>query len=123
MTAAGLGTRLLLATKEMPKEMLPLFSSGRNVDLLLKPVLQLIFEQLYDLGFREFCFVVGRGKRSIEDHFTPDYNYIELLKGKNKVNLVKNLEEFYQKVEKSIIFWVNQPEPRGFGHAVLMAEP
>ncbi|MEM2507237.1 MAG: hypothetical protein QXF61_09375, partial [Nitrososphaeria archaeon] len=107
----------------MPKEMLPLFSSGRNGDLLLKPVLQFIFEQLYDLGFREFCFVVGRGKRSIEDHFTPDYNYMELLKGKNKVNLVKNLEEFYQKVEKSIIFWVNQPEPRGFGHAVLMAEP
>ncbi|MEM2793326.1 MAG: UTP--glucose-1-phosphate uridylyltransferase [Candidatus Methanomethylicia archaeon] len=123
ITAAGLGTRLLLATKEMPKEMLPLFCSGQGVDLLLKPVLQLIFEQLYDLGFREFCFVVGRGKRSIEDHFTPDYNYIELLKGKNKVNLVKNLEEFYQKVEKSIIFWVNQPEPRGFGHAVLMAEP
>jgi len=47
---------------------------------LLKPVLQLIFEQLYEVGFREFCFIVGRGKRSIEDHFTPDYSYVELLR-------------------------------------------
>ena len=77
ITAAGLGTRLLSVTKEMPKEMLPLFCMGSNGDLLLKPVLQLIFEQLYEVGFREFCFIVGRGKRSIEDHFTSDYNYVE----------------------------------------------
>ena len=57
--------------------MLPLFCVGSNGDLLLKPVLQLIFEQLYEVGFREFCFIVGRGKRSIEDHFTSDYNYVE----------------------------------------------
>ncbi|MHA1582873.1 MAG: sugar phosphate nucleotidyltransferase, partial [Candidatus Baldrarchaeia archaeon] len=54
----------------MPKEMLPLFSIDANNKIMLKPVLQLIFEQLYDAGFREFCFVVGRGKRSVEDHFT-----------------------------------------------------
>jgi UTP--glucose-1-phosphate uridylyltransferase len=123
ITAAGLGTRLLSATKEMPKEMLPLFSVARNGDLSLKPVLQLIFEQLYEVGFREFCFVVGRGKRSIEDHFTPDYGYVELLRRRGKEELAAELEDFYNKVESSVIAWVNQPEPRGFGDAVLRAEP
>jgi UTP--glucose-1-phosphate uridylyltransferase len=123
ITAAGLGTRLLSATKEMPKEMLPLFSTSSNGNLSLKPVLQLIFEQLYDVGFREFCFIVGRGKRSIEDHFTPDYSYVELLKGRGKKNLAIELEGFYSKIESSVITWINQPEPRGFGDAVLKAEP
>jgi UTP--glucose-1-phosphate uridylyltransferase len=59
VTAAGLGTRLLSVTKEMPKEMLPLFCIGSNGGLSLKPVLQLIFEQLYDVDFRAFCFIVG----------------------------------------------------------------
>jgi len=58
ITVAGLGTRLLFVTKEMPKEMLPLSCMGFNGDLLLKPVLQLIFEQLYDVGYREFSFIV-----------------------------------------------------------------
>jgi len=123
ITAAGLGTRLLSVTKEMPKEMLPLFCIGSNGSLSLKPVLQLIFEQLYDVGFREFCFIVGRGKRSIEDHFTPDYSYVELLRRRGKDGLAMELEEFYRKVESSIIAWVNQPEPKGFGDAVLRAEP
>ena len=71
--AAGLGTRLLSATKEQPKEMLPIFARAKNGELCLKPVVQLVFEQLYLAGFREFCFVVGRGKRAIEDHFTSDF--------------------------------------------------
>ena len=122
ITAAGLGTRLLSATKEMPKEMLPLFSTGSNSDLSLKPVLQLIFEQLYEVGFREFCFIVGRGKRSIEDQFTPDYSYVELLNRRGKKNLAIELEEFYNRVKSSVIAWINQPEPKGFGDAVLKAE-
>jgi UTP--glucose-1-phosphate uridylyltransferase len=68
ITAAGLGTRLLPISKEMPKEMLPIFV--RSVSgLTLKPFLQALFEQLYLFGFREFCFVAGKGKRSIEDRF------------------------------------------------------
>ncbi len=123
ITAAGLGTRLLPTTKEMPKEMLPLFSVNLNSGLSLKPVLQLIFEKLYEAGFKEFCFVVGRGKRSVEDHFTPDYGYVELLKRAGKPSLAEHLESFYNKVESSTIFWVNQPKPKGFGDAVLKAEP
>ena len=68
--AAGLGTRLFPATKEQPKEMLPIFANSSNGGVLVKPVVQLVFEQLHDAGLREFCFIVGKGKRVIADHFT-----------------------------------------------------
>ncbi|KXB03850.1 hypothetical protein AKJ45_00325 [candidate division MSBL1 archaeon SCGC-AAA261F19] len=121
LPAAGLGTRLLPATKEQPKEMLSLFCKGENDQLCVKPLLQLVFEQLHDAGFEEFCFVVGRGKRSIEDHFTPDNDYVELMHDQGKDQLGKELWSFYEKVKNSKIVWVNQPEPRGFGDAVLKA--
>ena len=122
ITAAGLGTRLLPMSKELPKEMLPIFVGSVN-GVALKPLLQALFEQLYFFGFREFCFVVGRGKRSIEDHFTPDWSFVKALNNRSKSNLVKDLENFYKMIEDSKIVFVNQPEPRGFGHAVLMAKP
>jgi UTP--glucose-1-phosphate uridylyltransferase len=120
--AAGLGTRLLSATKEQPKEMLPLFASDSGT-LCLKPTVQQIFEQLFDLGLREFCFVVGKGKRAIEDHFTPDRDYIGKLNAHGKGIQALQLERFYDRIDQSTIVWVNQPQPRGFGHAVLQAEP
>jgi len=119
--AAGLGTRLLPVTKELPKEMLPVFVKGSDGSLLLKPMMQQIFEELYDVGFREFCFIVGRGKRAIEDHFTQDYNFISSFKTKNNM-LVYDLEKFYEKLGDSIIVFTNQPRPKGFGDAVLRAE-
>jgi len=121
--AAGLGTRLLPVTKEQPKEMLPIFAYDERVGLCVKPLLQLVFEQLFDFGFREFCFVIGRGKRAIEDHFTPDYDYVDELERRGKDALAASLRGFYERVEKSIIMWVNQPNPRGFGDAVLHARP
>ncbi|MEM2904506.1 MAG: sugar phosphate nucleotidyltransferase [Candidatus Bathyarchaeia archaeon] len=120
--AAGLGTRLLSATKEQPKEMLPVLAAG-NGALCLKPLVQLIFEQLYDFGVRQFFFIVGRGKRAIEDHFTPDGQYVKSLNDKGKCSQAAHLEEFYWKVRASSIVWINQPEPLGFGHAVLQAKP
>lgn len=120
--AAGLGTRLLSATKELPKEMLSVFSQGVDGELSLKPVAQLVFEQLYDSGIREFCFIVGRGKRAIEDHFTPDSEFVTLLENKGKNLQAKELKGFYARVSNSIISWVNQPQPRGFGDAVLCAK-
>ena len=123
ITAAGLGTRLLSVTKEMPKEMLPLFSPSRTQEIGVKPVLQLIFEQLYEKGVRLFCFIVGRGKRSVEDFFTPDYHYVELLRKRGKVEAAEELEDFYRKIESSVVVWINQPEPQGFGDAVLRSEP
>jgi UTP--glucose-1-phosphate uridylyltransferase len=120
--AAGLGTRLLSATKEQPKEMLPLFASEGGV-LCLKPAVQQIFEQLFDLGLREFCFIVGKGKRALEDHFTPDRDYIGRLNAHGKGVQALQLERFYDRIDQSTMLWVNQPQPRGFGHAVLQAEP
>ena len=122
ITAAGLGTRLLPMSKELPKEMLPIYVRGQN-GIVLKPLLQAVFEQLYCFGIREFCFVVGRGKRAIEDHFTPDWSFIKRMNEKGKERIASELSNFYRMVEKSSIMWVNQPEPMGFGHAVLMARP
>lgn len=120
---AGLGTSLFPATKEQPKEMLPVFSTMQGGEPSVKPVLQIVFEQLYNSGFREFCYVVGRGKRSIEDHFTPDSNSINLLQTMGKNGHAADLASFYEKLQTSTIFWVNQPIPKGFGNAVLMAQP
>lgn len=120
--AAGLGTRLLSVTKEQPKEMLPVFARSGNGDLCLKPIVQLVFEQLYQVGFREFCFIVGRGKRAIEDHFTPDFNFVSMLDKKGRDGPAADLEQFYKMIEGSTLSWINQPEPRGFGDAVLKAK-
>jgi len=120
--AAGLGTRLLPITKELPKEMLPLFFKGKGGKVYLKPMLQAIFEQLYDEGFREFGFIVGRGKRAIEDHFTPDYSFVDYLKNKNKPELAREMQEYYNKISDSTIVFINQPKPRGFADAVYQAK-
>ena len=120
--AAGMGTRLLSATKEQPKEMLPIFARGMRGDLCLKPIVQLIFEQLYSVGFREFCFIVGRGKRAIEDHFTPDPSFVSKLDGRGLDSATEDLQAFYGMVEDSTLVWINQPAPRGFGDAVLKAK-
>jgi len=120
--AAGGGTRLLPATKEQPKEMLPIFARSNSKGLTVKPILQVIFEQLYDFGLREFYFIVGRTKRAIEDHFTPDFDYIDKLNASGKSKLVKDLREYYRKLESSTLVWINQPSPKGFGHSVLLSK-
>ena len=140
---AGAGTRLLPATKEQPKEMLPLFAPCAQGVLTVKPIAQLVFEQLYDVGIRDFIFVIGRGKRAIADHFTEDREYLSQL-GRSAVSisvksrtgatfqitprkstygqLVADLEEFYSRLADSNLIWVNQPSPTGFGQAVLKAQ-
>lgn len=120
--AAGLGTRLFPATKEQPKEMLPIFTST-NREMLVKPVVQVVFERLFNEGLREFCFIVGRGKRGIEDHFTPDVDCIQSLEGMGRKSLAADFRNFYNSLRSSTLVWINQPQPKGFGNAVLMAEP
>jgi UTP--glucose-1-phosphate uridylyltransferase len=116
--AAGLGTRLLPITKELPKEMLPVIAISKKGELCLKPMLQAVFEQLYGAGFREFAFIAGRGKRAIEDHFSPDEVFIQNLTNKNKKSHAEELQEFYEKINNSSIIFINQPKPKGFGDAV-----
>ena len=118
ITAAGKGTRLLPFTKEMPKEMMPIFSNIFTNKKVVLPLLQYVFEQLYSMNFKDYCFVVGREKRSIEDHFTPHETYLRDLIGDYK----KNMSKFYQKLENSHLVWINQNKPLGFGDAVRRAE-
>ncbi len=118
ITAAGKGTRLLPFTKEMPKEMMPIFSNTFTKEKVVLPLLQYVFEQLYSMNFRDYCFVVGREKRSIEDHFTPHETYLRDLNGAYK----KMMSKFYQKLEKSHLVWINQNRPLGFGDAVKRSE-
>ena len=117
ITAAGRGTRLLPLTKSLPKEMLPIFSTG-NKNKILVPLLQHIFEELHEQNFRDYCIVVGREQRSIKDHFT--YDDLQL-KGIAK-NYQVILKEFYKKIEKSNLLWINQKDPLGFGDAVRRTE-
>lgn len=121
IAAAGLGTRLLPASKELPKEMFPIFTVNSSGKLTVKPLLQIILERFYGIGVREFCFVVGRGKRAIEDHFTPDWKFIDELSAKRKNEQAGELETFYRMIEDSIIVWINQTKPLGFGHAIYAA--
>lgn len=122
ITAAGLGTRLLSVTKAQPKEMLPVFSRTGKGGLCMKPIVQLVFEDLCHVGFREFCLIVGRGQRTIQEHFTPDSSFISLLDKRGKNGVAEELEAFYEMVERSRLVWIHQPEPRGFGDAVLKAK-
>src|SRR5437879_12640237 len=103
--------------------MLPVFSVTKDGELCLKPIVQLVFEQLHNAGFREFCFIVGKEKRAIEDHFTPDSTYVSMLRKNDKSGPSEDLQAFYEMVEESTLVWINQPEPRGFGDAVLKAKP
>jgi len=116
ITAAGRGTRLLPYTKENPKEMLPVYvKNGRN-NSVLKPLLQVIFESVFDFGIRDFGFVVGRSKRSVADHFLLDFD--------NERNIVDNaMKQFFFMIKNSNIVFAQQPFPLGFGDAVLRAKP
>src|SRR5579863_5016855 len=110
LPVAGLGTRVLPASKVVPKEMLPL------VD---KPTLQYIVEEAVAAGVEEIIFVTSRSKRSIEDHFDvfPELEAALERKGKRK-----ELEELRHVQTMASYSYVRQSEPRGLGHAVLCAK-
>jgi UTP--glucose-1-phosphate uridylyltransferase len=103
--------------------MLPLFDLGKSGELSTTPILQRIFEGLFNEGIREFCFIVGKSKRAVQDHFNPDQEYVELLEGQDKISQASELLDFYMKLNRSFLIWVNQPQSKGFGHAVLLSEP
>jgi len=117
LTAAGRGTRLLPFTKEMPKEMMPIFTKIHNNQRVIIPLLQYIFEQFYSMKIRDFCFVVGRDKRSIKDHFALHQSYLNELSVNRKTML-----NFYKKLKNCHLIWVNQNKPLGFGDAVKRVE-
>ena len=120
--AAGLGTRLFTWTKESPKEMVPIFYKTKDNKILIKPLLEIIFENLFDSGFRNFCMIIGRGKDTIEDHLGPHYDFIDILEKKGEYDYSKILLKLYKKIEQSSIFWIRQHSLKGIGPATLLSE-
>ena len=108
---AGLGTRLLPATKSQPKEMLPVAK---------KPIVQYVVEELAASGVREILFVTGRGKASIENHFDHDPNLLASLNSTAKEDLIGELE--FEKLETHFLY-TRQSVQRGLGDAILCGEP
>ena len=90
ITTGGLGTRLLTTTKESPKTMLPLYDKSYDGgDPMLRPLIELIFNNLYNCGFRKFCIIVGsKTKSSILHHMSIDELFIDLLKKRNLKTLL-----------------------------------
>lgn len=108
--AAGLGTRMLPATKTVPKEMLPL------VD---KPVIQYIIEEAVASGIEDILVVTNRAKSAMDDYFDyyPELEDRLLRSGKeHELSLVR------ESADLANIFYVRQKETKGLGHAVWRAK-
>lgn len=112
LPVAGLGTRMLPATKAIPKEMLPL------VD---KPLIQYVVNEAVQAGIKEIVLVTHSSKNSIENHFDTSFELEATLEARVKKSL---LEEVRTIVPKDItIITVRQSAPLGLGHAIFTAKP
>ncbi|GGK77174.1 UTP--glucose-1-phosphate uridylyltransferase GalU [Amphritea balenae] len=107
---AGLGTRVLPASKAIPKEMMPV------VD---KPVIQHVVEEAVRAGIKEIVLVTRNGKSAIEDHFDKHFELEQSLERKNKTAILESIRNI---VPKDVtILSVRQPDALGLGHAVFCA--
>ena len=109
---AGLGTRMLPATKAIPKEMLPL------VD---KPLIQYIVDECVKAGVKEIVLVTHASKNAIENHFDTSYELESTLEKRVKRQLLEEVQAICPK--DVTIMHVRQGEAKGLGHAVLCAKP
>ncbi len=107
---AGLGTRVLPATKAMPKEMLTI------VD---KPLIQYVFDEAREAGIEHFIFVTGRNKGSIEDHFDRMYELDATLEARGKKAELEILAR--NQPQAGAVSFTRQQSPLGLGHAVWCA--
>lgn len=106
--AAGLGTRLLPATKSQPKEMLPV---GR------KPAVQYVVEELQSASLQQILIITGRRKRVIEDHFDADPDLVLALEQAGNEAMLADLAYLEG---KSRFFYTRQSPPKGLGHAIKL---
>jgi UTP--glucose-1-phosphate uridylyltransferase len=107
---AGLGTRILPATKAMPKEMLTV------VD---RPLIHYAVEEAKAAGIEQFYFVTGRGKSSLEDHFDHAYELEATLRERGKDALLAELQAWLPAA--GAVAYTRQQQPLGLGHAVWCA--
>jgi UTP--glucose-1-phosphate uridylyltransferase len=108
--AAGLGTRVLPASKSVPKEMLPI------VD---KPAIQYIVEEAVNSGISDILIITNRGKDVIEDHFDHSIELENILKSRGRDDTLKELDDL---ANMANIYFIRQKETRGLGDAVLRAK-
>ena len=109
---AGLGTRVLPASKAIPKEMLTVAD---------KPVIQHVVEEAVEAGFKEIILVTRGGKSAIEDHFDTNFELETQLEKKGKTALLNAVRQTLPNGAEVIS--VRQPQALGLGHAVLCAAP
>lgn len=110
LPVAGFGTRVLPATKAIPKEMLPV------VD---RPALQYVVDEAREAGIEHFVFVTGRNKGAIEDYFDRAYELETTLREKNKTDLLEKITSTLPAAGATS--FVRQQSPLGLGHAIWCA--
>ncbi len=110
LPVAGFGTRVLPATKTIPKEMLPV------VD---RPALQYVVDEAVEAGIEHFVFITGRQKSAIEDYFDSAYELEDTLQKRGKKDIYNHLKSKQPK-EGSVSF-IRQQAAKGLGHAVWCA--
>lgn len=108
---AGLGTRMLPATKAIPKEMLP---------VVTKPIIQYVVEEAVLAGFKEIVFVTHSSKSSVENHFDTSFELEATLEKRVKRALLKEIKAISKL--NILINSVRQGEAKGLGHAILSAK-
>lgn len=108
--AAGFGTRMLPATKAIPKEMYPI------VD---RPAIQYIVEEAVDSGITDILIITNRGKESIENHFDVSPELEQLLEKKHKDDVLESIKRIYNLAD---IHFIRQGTAKGLGHAISRAE-
>ncbi len=111
LPVAGFGTRVLPATKAVPKEMLPV------VD---RPAIQYVVDEALAAGIEHIVFVTGRNKGAIEDYFDHAYELEEALARKNKSAILESVEA--SRLPAGAASFVRQQKPLGLGHAVWCAK-
>lgn len=104
--AAGYGTRFLPATKSLPKEMLP---------ILTKPLVHYGVDEAMEAAMDNMAFVVGRGKRALEDYFDISYELEHQIAGTNKEPLLNEIRNLMNNLTFS---FTRQNEMKGLGHAI-----
>lgn len=110
ITAAGLGTRVLPASKAIPKEMLPI------VD---KPAIQYIVEEIVKSGITDILIITSRGKTVMEDHFDRSPELEQKLEASGKTSMLKDVIDA---ANLANITYIRQKETKGLGDAVYCAK-
>ena len=108
---AGFGTRMLPATKAVPKELLP---------ILDKPLIQHVLEEASSGGIEEIILITRSGKEAIENHLDNNFELENLLRKSKKDSILKKFPKF--SLKNLSVLSIRQEKPLGLGHAIFLAK-